>query len=139
MPPAVLPVYSGFEASGRRGRFVRPAGWIAERARDASTSATIRAPSADQDAPRTPNAGPDRACNPVQSSPDPVGIVHAAQVHDLVGLDLRAAGGQIEPHGDHVRVGAIAARSACATDAANLAVERAVLFHCFRLLFDRVW
>jgi len=41
VPPAVLPVYSGFEASGRRGRFVRPAGWIAERARDASTSATI--------------------------------------------------------------------------------------------------
>jgi hypothetical protein len=32
----------------------------------------------------------------------------AAQVHDLVGGDLRAAGRQLEPQGDHVRLGAVA-------------------------------
>ena len=34
-------VYSGFEAPRRYWWFVRPAGWIADRARDASTSATV--------------------------------------------------------------------------------------------------
>jgi hypothetical protein len=37
-----------------------------------------------------------------------VWIVHAAQVHDPVRGDLRAAGGQLEPQVDKVRVGAVA-------------------------------
>ena len=40
--------------------------------------------------------------------PDAVGIVDAAQVHDLVRDDLRAVRGEFEPQGDHVGVGAVA-------------------------------
>jgi hypothetical protein len=38
---AVLPVYSGLEAPPRCWWFVRPASWIAVRARDAGAPATI--------------------------------------------------------------------------------------------------
>jgi hypothetical protein len=41
MAPAVLPIYGGLEAPRRRWWLVRPAGRIAERARDAGASATI--------------------------------------------------------------------------------------------------
>jgi hypothetical protein len=40
-PLAVLPIYGRLEASGRRWRFVRPAGRIAERARLTGAPATI--------------------------------------------------------------------------------------------------